>query len=74
MFAVQLDAVTSTQWDFYFKRLDYEPPIFKVDETYPSRVEFWDLAVLHTSSDKIVVKNKEEVTVVFKDGTRITIA
>lgn len=55
MFAGQLDAVPSVQWDFYFDRLDDEPPIFEVDETSPKRVEFEDLIAFHTSSDKMGV-------------------
>ena len=55
MFAGQLDAVPSVQWDFYFDEFDDEPPIFEIDETSPKRIEFDDLIAFHTSSDKMGV-------------------
>lgn len=33
-----------------------------------------DESILSSLAEKIVIKSKEEVTVVFKDGTEITIA
>ena len=55
MFAGQLDAVPSVQWDFYFDELDDEPPIFEIDEASPKRIEFDDFIAFHTSSDKMGV-------------------
>lgn len=50
MFAGQLDAVPSVQWDFYFDELDDEPPIFEIDEASPKRIEFDDFIAFHTST------------------------